>query len=264
MTGLRELQRLVRDAVFEDTADGPALTAASEHIKATENLPPAEHLRIYRSGILGTLARSLAELYPVCSRVLGDAFFEAMAGVYARRVPSRSPDLGEYGADFAEFVAGFEPAAALPYLPDVARLEWRWHRVFHGPESGRLDLDALARVPAERQGAIIFRLPAASALLASAYPVHRIWQVNQPDYEGDEHVDLDEGGVRLLIWRDGYTMRIDTLREGEWCALEATQGGDSFETVCARLENVEPRLDMAQLLPQLVQRGWIGSFSLPE
>ncbi len=264
MTRLRELQVLVQAAVFEGETDGPALAAASEYINGTANLPPAEHLKIYRAGILGTLVRALGEIYPVCSRLVGEDFFEAMAGIYVRRVPSRSPDLGEYGADFADFAAGFEPAAELPYLADVARLEWRWHRVFHGPESGKLDLDALAHVPAERQGEIIFHLPGASALLESAYPVHRIWEVNQPDYQGDERVDLDEGVARLLIWRDGYAMRIDTLNEGEWRVLEAIQAGEAFERVCTRLEGLEPRPDIAQLLPQLVRRGWIGSFSLAE
>jgi hypothetical protein len=44
-------------------------------------------------------------------------------------------------------------------------------------------------------------LPPYMRLLQSPYPVHRIWQVNQPEWQGDDAVSLNEGGVNLLIHR---------------------------------------------------------------
>ena len=44
-------------------------------------------------------------------------------GSTSREHPPTSPVLTEYGDGFADWIAGFEPAAALPYLADMARLE---------------------------------------------------------------------------------------------------------------------------------------------
>ena len=55
--------------------------------------------------------------------------------------------LAEYGADFPAFIAGYEAARDLPYLADIARLDWALNLAFHAPPGGRLqaaDLSAVA------------------------------------------------------------------------------------------------------------------------
>ena len=48
------------------------------------------------------------------------------------------PVLAEYGAGFPDFVADYEPARGLPYLADVARLDWALNVAFHSPMDRRL------------------------------------------------------------------------------------------------------------------------------
>jgi uncharacterized protein (UPF0276 family) len=75
------------------------------------------------STYLGFRASTLAEIYPVCRALVGARFFQAVSTRYTLQTPSLSPDLDDYGADFARFLCGLGPAATLPYLPDVAHLE---------------------------------------------------------------------------------------------------------------------------------------------
>ena len=260
MSSLRQVQALLCSAVFENS--GSALEELGRFIAPRPGLSPEDHVKIYRRGVLTKLVEALRDIYPVCRKLVGDAFFHAMAQTYVRQTPSRSPDLGEFGHDFGAFIGGFQPANALPYLPDVARLEWCWHRVFHAESSEPLDPRALAKVTSDQQGRIRFRLAAATALLESNYPVHRIWQVNQSDFDGDGEVDLGEGGTRLLVWRRGYEMRIDPLDEETWPVLTSFWDGKDFATACRNLTDQAPDADMAAVLPLLVQRGWIASFTL--
>jgi len=260
MTALHDLQCLFRDAVFEDDPDGNALRAVSEHVNPTPGLSAADHVLIYRRAILGTLVRGLGYIFPVCKQLLGEQFFDAMARVYARMSPSRSPDLANYGEDFADFIAGFEPAESLPYLPDLARLEWLWHRVFHAPDEAGMDTSALGEVPEATVERIVFRLPASAALLPSDFPIHRIWQVNQEDWDGDQHVQLDDGGVRVIVWRQGYDMRIDELNADQWWLLNAIARGAPF----GELSDSGQAADFDTLLPDCVQRGWIAGFTVPD
>ena len=251
------MQNMVRDAVFETKTDGPALAAVSAHIRPGSGMDPAEHVRIYRRAILSTLVRALGNVYPVCKRLVGDQFFDAMARIYCRQIPSRSADLADYGNDFAGFIAGFEPAGEIPYLPDVARLEWHWHRAFHAADETGMDTSGLAGIAEADMSRIVFRLPVSASLIASAYPIGRIWQVNQKDWDSGQTVDLAQGPVRLIVWRRQYDMRVDEIDEAAWPLLTAI----ADETPFGKLgQSIAADLDI--LLPRCVQSGWIAGFAL--
>jgi hypothetical protein len=258
MTSLLDMQRMIRDAVFETGTNGPAVKAISEHIETSGDFTAAEHLLIYRRAILGTLVRTLGAIHPICKQLVGEEFFDAMSRVYARKTPSESPDLGDYGEGFSEFITTFEPAAELVYLPDVARLEWCWHRAFHAPDEPSIDIEALANVTAADTDRITFRLPLSASLLESNFPVQHIWQVNQEDWNGDEAVDLDEGGVRLIIWRHGHEMRIDELNTGAWSLLSSINAAHTLGEI-GENKSLE---DLDTILPRCVQNGWIAGFEL--
>jgi len=255
MTGLAEIQGLFRDAVFETDAEHPAMQALSRLVDSTAGLSSVEHLQIYRRAVISTLQRALGEIYPVCLRLVGEGFFEPMARVFARQYPSMSPDLADYGKEFATFIDDFDPARELPYLSDVARLEWRWHGAFHAPDEPALDPASFSDVPAADIERIVLRLPASASLLQSVYPVHRIWQVNQSDWSGDQNVDLGQGGLNMIIWRQGLDMRIDELNDASWTLLDMIHGGATMAEM-TRIATLD------ELLPTCVQHGWIGGFQV--
>jgi len=257
---LDKLQSLFFETLWD--AEAASQRGIDSQIEAARELTPIEGLAIYRGSVMGKLNRTLRSIYPVCDRVVGEKFFDATAIEYIRRFPSTSPDLGEYGVQFPDFLASFEPAAALPYLHDVARLEWHWHCIFKGEDTPPFDFQALAQIPPDNWGELVFHLPPNSQLLESPYPIHRIWQVNQPEYEGDVSVDLVEGAIQIFLWRREYEMRLDLPTAEEWQILQAFQQGNRFESICERLCDREPAIDVASLLPTFVQRGWVAGFSL--
>jgi hypothetical protein len=258
MTDLHEMQALVRDAVFETDRQSSALAAVSEHIQPSAGMSSEEHVLVYRRAILGTLVRALGNLFPVCKRLVGEQFFDGMARLYVQEIPSHSSDLANYGASFSEFIVGFGPAAELPYLPDVARLEWCWHLAFHAADETAMEPGSLSDVSAGDMGRIVFRLPVSASLISSDFPIHRIWEVNQPEWEGDPAVDLDDGGMTGMVWRQQYDLRIDTFDGPTWKFLNAIAAQTSFGEIAAA-GIVE---DLAALLPRCVQRGWVAGFAL--
>jgi hypothetical protein len=216
--------------------------------------------RIYREHMLAGLCDALAVLFPVCGRLVGDEFFAALARRFARAAPSRSADLNDYGEEFGEFLAGFEPARQLDYLPDVARLEWALHRARCAAPAPPLDPSALARVPESRRGGLRFALAAGASLLISPYPVTRIWEVNQPDYAGDPAVRLDAGAVRLVVARGSEGVVPSELGEAEWLLLEGLARGLSLERAAAHWNRSAESL--GALLQRAFAEGWLGGFAL--
>ena len=124
MPTLLELQRAMR-ASLVDRNDGSAAAMLAENV-------PADRLDIYRNTFVTGVTKALRLSYPAIHRLVGNDFFEGAAGVFIARHPPCAAYLDEYGADFPQFLRGFQPAAALEYLADVARLEWAVNRAIHG------------------------------------------------------------------------------------------------------------------------------------
>ncbi len=101
--------------------------------------PAAKRFGIYRNNVTVSLVNALSEVFPTVQNLVGEEFFRAMARLYVQDNPPTSRLLFEYGASFPAFIGQFEPAADLPFLPDVARLERLWLDSFHAADATPLD-----------------------------------------------------------------------------------------------------------------------------
>ena len=88
--------------------------------------PGPKRFAVYRNNVVVGLTETLKDAFPAVHRIVGADFFRAMARAYVMVEPPRSPILLDYGAGFPDFIRQFEPAAVLPYLADVARIERAW------------------------------------------------------------------------------------------------------------------------------------------
>lgn len=137
---------------------------------------------VYRNNRHCNLCNALRATYPVVERLVGADFFNQVADGYIDAEPSRSGNLDDYGAGFAQFIRELPVANDLPYLGDVAALEWL--------------IDIVRNAPDVADDELVVRP------FASRWPVHRIWQCNQPGVDGDTSVSLDEGEVCLAVIRE--------------------------------------------------------------
>ncbi|MDH4173717.1 MAG: DNA-binding domain-containing protein [Betaproteobacteria bacterium] len=198
MLSLLEQQRAFAAALL-DAAAGPA------------------RMRVYRANVFGNWSAALAGAYPIVRAIVGAACFEVMARDYSQVSPSASGDLHEYGAQLAAFLDGYPQAADLPYLPDVARMEWLAHLAFYAADPPPFDLSRPTEV----------RLAPPCALLGSAWPLQRIWEAHQ---EGGDpaSVNLDAGPDRILVHRAGWRVEVCSLGAGDYRFLERLRAGDAL------------------------------------
>src|ERR1700745_2879213 len=92
-------------------------------ISAPGAVIPTRRLAVHRNNMIVGLVNVLKGRFPVVEKIVGDEFFDAMAGAFVLECPPRSPVLASYGDELPEFIAGSAPAHDLAYLADVARLE---------------------------------------------------------------------------------------------------------------------------------------------
>ena len=249
MPSLLELQRAFGVAL----ADAPRAAATAPLLRD----PPAlalERLAVYRGNVDGNCAKALANAYPIVRKIVGGEFFDAMAREYARAHPSQSGDLNAYGERLADFVAAFPHTQDLPYLPDVARMEWLAHCACRAADAEPLDLARLTQVSEDGHAALRPVLAPACALLASSWPLGRIWEVHQDDYAGGIQVDLESGPDRILIHRPRWRVHVQSLSRGDFRFLASARAGEALGAALGIALADDPAFEPASALAR-----WVGA-----
>jgi hypothetical protein len=147
-------------------------------LRSWSSARPVRRFEVYRNNVASSLAKALAVRFPATEAIVGKPFFAAMAREYVRERPPRSPVLLDYGDGFADFVRGFTPAAELPYLPDVIRLEDAWMAAYHSADAVPLAPESLAAVDHANLAGVTLALHPSFGLIRSPYPIVTIWAMN--------------------------------------------------------------------------------------
>jgi hypothetical protein len=256
MQSLREQQAGFAAAILSSTALGvPGIRA--------DGISPAARLGFYRTNVLENYRKALAATYPVVMKLVGSGFFGVLASEYVVRQPSRFGDVGRHGEQFPEFLRRHASARELPYLSDVAHLEWCMEESFNEADHAPLSLARLAAVPEEHHGRLRFLLAPSCRLLSSRFPVLRIWEVCQPDFESEVAVDLRQGAVNVLVRRQGFSVIAEAVPSGEFAMLSALAGGEGFAEgyECGRRE--DSGFDPAAFLQKYILSCVLVDFAVP-
>jgi hypothetical protein len=222
----------------------------------TDGLAPAARLDVYRNTFIGTLTTALRLSFPAVHRLVGDEFFDGAAGRFIQAEPPCSAYLNDYGADFPAFLDTFEPAASLPYLSDVARLEWAVSRAIHAPDAGPLDISRLSTIHPGDYCRISFVPHPSVGLIRAGYPADQIWRsVLARDDAAMAAIELATGTVWLLVQRLEAGLGVKRLSEPAWRFMAALCAGEPLQ---AAIDSA-PELDVATSLAEhLAAGGFVG------
>jgi hypothetical protein len=195
----------------------------------------------------------------VVERLLGEEFFAGMARAYIDGDPPRSPVLLAYGEGFAAFLHDFEPVADLPYLPDVARVEWLVHRAYNAADHIPLDTRALSKIPAKSIGALRFRLSPSLGTITSAYPIYTIWRANTHDATV-AHIGPDAGPECVLVIRADLDVELIRISPTAAAFIAALSRGETLSRAATIAEESgDFRLDLT--LAMMIRHGAIAGIA---
>ncbi len=209
---------------------------------------------VYRNTVMKGCIDALQANYPAITRLVGAEWMRAAAAVYACKTPPRQPMLLHYGDGYADFLARFEPAAELPYLPGVARLDRFWteaHTARDEPALDRSAIDLLAPGDYFRVGL----QPHAAVRWAwfDDAPIYTIWSRNRGDNPTDTELDWRPEGALLTRPRDAVQW-VALDRAG--CAfLDACAAGGTIADAAQASLGVQGNTDLARLMTTLLEAG---------
>ncbi|WP_185827445.1 DNA-binding domain-containing protein [Halomonas nitroreducens] len=138
------------------------------------DLGQPDGLAVYRNNIRQSLIEALATAFPHTRTLLGERYFAAAAGDYARERPPAEPRLMHYGDGFADFLDTLPPLADHRYVSDICRLERARLDISHAAEAPALEAARLAEHPAP-EGLVLVPRPA-TRLVICRHDVAALWQ----------------------------------------------------------------------------------------
>lgn len=243
---LAQGQQLFADALVDPGAAPPALALWRPHQHNDHRLT------LYRGNLAATAAKALAAAYPVIAALVGHAFFGALAHAYVRAQPSQDGDLNRFGAQLGDFLDDFPPAATLPYLADMARLEWAVHRAHYAADAAPVTAQQLgALAPAQLEAARL-RLHHACVPVQSAWAVVSLWLAHQPAHGHAFPADMAVAEVGVVA-RLGWYAMVAPLGRGSHAALAALHAGGTFGAALDAAFAVDEQFDVAGQLQRWLE-----------
>jgi len=234
-TLLAAQQKGFSDALFAPEAEGIL------------RLKHAERFGLYRSNLAATWRKALAAAYPVIEQLVGEEFFAALAGEYGSAYPSDSGDLNRFGSHFEHFLRGFEHVQDLPYLPDMARLEWLLHRIHYAAHQPALQAQDITPQALEQSA---FPWQATAQLFESEWSVVPLWLAHQ----GDAFPQEMALPSRALLSRPQWTAQVTPLPMPAYAALQVLQKGETVGAALDAAFALDENFDLAASLQQWLQQ----------
>ena len=141
--------------------------------------PENAALQIYHNAGRIIRVKALQQVFPLCEKIVGPDYFAQLAGVFIEKNSSSHNAVNQQGELFSAFIATQPVQQQVPYLSDLAQLEWLWHETLHDHSN------AVHEIEKNLKSNDPLRLMPYARLLTSNYPLIEIWHMCQDDYHGD-------------------------------------------------------------------------------
>ncbi len=215
--------------------------------ESTDLCQPINNLSIYRHNVSANLINTLLAAYPLIVRLVGEPFFRSAAKAYIEDYPSRSANLHDYGEYFSDFLATYSPVKNLPYLTEVATFEWICHTLHFAADPVPFDIKILEMISPLQYEHLHFMLHPASHVMQFHYPLLRI--IDLCKGEVNEHIDVNEGGIQLLIIRRDLEIMLVPLTLADYTFLTAIQTGSSLLASLEAALQIDANFNLEEKLP---------------
>lgn len=216
--------------------------------------PSRRRFAVYCNNVVSGLVGILKDAFPAVCRIVGTEFFRAMARAYVISEPPSTPILLNYGAGFPGFISEFGPAATLPYLSDVARIERAWTEAYHSPEASPLNPTELLAIRPDDLPRIRLLLHPSVRVVRSQLPALTIWRMNVGDGVAAP-VDLAAGGEDVLVVRPMADVEVRSMPQGGAEFIQALSGGLSVLAAAKVALAIDCHFDLSANLSELIGAG---------
>jgi hypothetical protein len=242
MKNILELQQSFNDHIF-DKSKKKILSVLPYN--SSEAL---ERLQIYRNNVLGNVREVLSSIYPVIKKILGEKKFKKLAHEYAKKFPSKSGNLDDFGKKLPQFVSRMKPA----YLKELAQFELLVHETyFVRAIEEKFDLEKFKKIPQEKFPNLVFFLDPSCVFFTSKFAIFSIWkkEKNLKDFLKKESAVIFSGGAEGL--NDVELQFLSLVKKKK-------KFYEIYETLCKKFKK---EIDVGKIMNRFIENGVIVDYA---
>lgn len=151
-------------------------------IGETPDVKRAARLSIYGDGYFSRIIEVLGGNYSTVKNatdaVAGDGTFNRAAREFLIKYPSRYKSVDEVGSELPLFLKIHPLSKKIPYLPDLAALDWAAHRSFYADDTQPLDPRKLQNIPENAWKNASFEFDPSVRLMTLEWPLVALWRAD--------------------------------------------------------------------------------------
>ena len=220
---LNNIQKSFKDHMFSEVSSVEAPENEFAQLFDEGDIPLETRLKIYRNHIVTTLSDVLVMNFPLVEILTGEGFLKTAAKLYLFDNPPQQACLDRYGASFPSFIDNYDHAKDLPYLADIARLDWEMNEARIAKQDETLTVDDLAQIDPNLLEAAVFKVKRSVRLLQSEYTLDKIYHFCEQNAESRGELSIDKSPPYILVTRMDWDPKIFKLDEAEYGLLAALQ-----------------------------------------
>ncbi len=222
----------------------------------TSRFAPNQLIQLYRNNFYISLSEILVDTFPVIQELVGDEFFAQLGKAYIKAQPPTAGSVTHFGQQLPSYIKQIPQTETLPYLGDVAHLEWEYARLGNQwPVAKTFPFEKLGTLNTSQWPQVIFKLSANAALLDSNFAILDIFNgVQKADVD---NIDINKPQQILLISSAKANVSAIELTADVYSFLSSsTEGKPLAETTLPT--------DFEAILTSLISDGVIDDFEHPE
>ncbi|MEM8593721.1 MAG: DNA-binding domain-containing protein [Pseudomonadota bacterium] len=224
---------LVAAIVDDESSSVHALVSQPERVAVYQNNA--------RHGLVGVLKLN----YEHCAQVLGDVYFDSLAMRFVRACFPNENSLNCYDERFVDFIeqqASLEEGLSeLPYLVDLARLDFAMTRCGHASSDDPTALARFSNAPPEQQMNAVVKVGSGVCVLTSAWPLADIVRLNRGEIDEVSLDDTTSLRSYCVAQIDGQ-IAVNEMTPSQAELLVAAQQGAPLATLIEAFEEGVPFL----------------------
>lgn len=245
---LSETQSLFKKNILNAQNDPTAFN----EFKPAGKLSLEQAFNLYHSIYEARLTEVLMSHFPAVRWVLGKDLFNKICHKYVETQPSVTYNLHSYGNTFPEFLKEDHDSKAIPFLYDLARLEWTLKEVQDRPSPSPLPGKHIEELLHSEDFKVQFI--DAMEIFESPYAVYDIWDQRMSSAYQFEDINWNRS-ESLLVYKDQKKLcliRIDAL-EAE--VLKELKEGSSVSSALADFSSLLSPDKIAEFYQVLANTG---------
>ncbi len=219
---LFDLQNRLKGLIKEPTQIFSEQNDCLDLIIGTETLSAQDRVAIYAEAYFVRITNALASEFKSVHRIVEahqEHLFPRLIAEYLRAYPSRYTSLDEVGRDLSVFLRGHPVERLIPFIAELADLEWRMNESHFAPLAVLFEPSVLQQIPEHAWPDVRFEFDPSLRLIQSQWEIDRVW-LGETDFP-------EVGDFYFLVSRSrtDFEVGIRRIQQAEFQVLQKALAG---------------------------------------